>query len=449
MNSDHDLSLRRVLPHNLDAERAVIGALMLDNNAIGEALSILSPDGHDFYHTAHRLTFRAALELIDKGTVADMVTISETLQSRGELDKIGGPVFIVEIIDAAISAANVKYYAEIVKNKAIERMIIAESSRLISAVYSPTGDTQEVLSEAQRTILSLSLARGKNTIHTSRDLARQTFSTIETRHKQGGTITGLPSGIRDLDALTLGLHPGELIIIAGRPGMGKSALAGNIAMHNTLNGVPVLLFSLEMPAESLMTRFLSGMSNIDSRQLRRGFIHNDQWPRLANAASRIGLAPLFIDDKVDITPAEVRAKARRLKAEHGLGLLIIDYIQLMRVPGRHDTREQAVAEISRTLKAIARELEIPVIGLSQLNRQVDGRSNKRPMLSDLRESGAIEQDADVIAFIYRDEVYNKYESNPERGIAEIEISKARNGPTGTVRTRFSAKTQTFRDLGNA
>ncbi len=436
---------RRVPPHDLDAERAVIGALMLDNNAVGEVLSVLVPDGADFYHTYHSLIFRAVLDLVDKGAVADLVTIYDAMRSRGELDKIGGPAFIANIFDDAISSANVKHYAEIVKSKAIERTIITEASRLIEAAYLPGRDTAETLNEASRTILSLSLARGKNTLHSSRDLARQTFGTIEKRHEQGGGTIGQSTGLRDLDSLLLGLHPGELLIIAGRPGMGKTALAGNIVLHVTLNGVPALLFSLEMPAESLMTRILADMSGIDSRQLRRGFVRNDQWAPLVTAAGEIGGAPLFIDDKPDVTPAEIRAKARRLKAEHGLGLLVVDYLQLMRVPGRHDTREQAVAEISRTLKAIARELEIPVIGLSQLNRAVDSRPNKRPMLSDLRESGAIEQDADVIAFIYRDEVYNKHADNPDRGIAEVEIAKHRNGPPGTIRLRFEATTQTFKD----
>ncbi|MCK9391543.1 MAG: replicative DNA helicase [Syntrophales bacterium] len=447
MKNNLDPSLCRVLPHDYDAERAVIGGLMLDNQAAGDVLSVLDSDGQDFYHTAHRSIFRAILDLIDKNTVADLITVCDELRSRGTLDKVGGPVYVSEVQDGAISAANIRHYCKIVKSKAIERHIISEAGKLIEAAYSPTIDTNEALNQAQKVILSLSLAReGNKTMHVSRDLARDTFAMIEKRHTQGGALVGLPTGLRDLDDRTLGLQNADLVIIAGRPGMGKSTLAGNIAMHSALSGVSVLLFSLEMPAESLMTRILAGMSRIDSRQLRRGFVCNDQWSRLADAASRIGAAPLFIDDKVDVTPAEIRAKARRLKAEHGLGLLIIDYIQLMRVSGRHDTREQAVAEISRTLKAIARELEIPVIGLSQLNRQVDSRTNKRPMLSDLRESGAIEQDADVIAFIYRDEVYNKSESNLERGIAEIEIAKHRNGPTGTIKLRFDAKTQTFADL---
>jgi replicative DNA helicase len=446
MKNNLDPSLCRVLPHDHDAERAVIGGLMLDNQAVSDVLSILDTGGQDFYHTAHRSIFRAILDLIDRGVVADLVTLCDELRSRGVLDKIGGPVYVSDVQDGAFSVANIRHYCAIIKSKAVERHIISEAGKLIDATYSPTVDTGEALNQAQRSILALSLAReGKQTMHTSRDLARDTFAMFEKRHGQGGAIIGLPTGIRDLDDQTSGLQNADLIIIAARPSMGKTALAGNIATRLALSGVPVVLFSLEMPAQSLMTRFLAGMSNVDSRQLRRGFICNNQWSRIADATARIGAAPLFIDDKVDVTPAEIRAKARRLKAEHGLGLLIVDYIQLMRVPGRHDTREQAVAEISRTLKAIARELDIPVIGLSQLNRQVDSRPNKRPTLSDLRESGAIEQDADVIAFIYRDEVYDKRPDNPNRGIAEVEIAKHRNGPTGTIKLRFEASTQTFRD----
>jgi replicative DNA helicase len=442
-----DLTAGRTLPHNLEAERAVLGAVLYGNEALAETLPILEADGSDFYHNGHREVFRAVVALIDKGTVADLVTTCESLKSRGTLDRIGGPFFVASLVEGAISSANVGHYARIVREKAIERRIITEAERVIEAAYSPTGNTEEALQEAQRAILSLALMREKNTLRDAKSITRSAFAKIEAQHERGGEgITGLSTGLPDLDDLTLGLHPGELIVIAGRPGMGKTALAGNIALHAALEGMPVVVFSLEMPAEALMVRFLAGRTRIDSRQLRRGLLHAGQWPQLVNAAGEIGGTPLYIDDKPDLAPTEIRAKARRLKAEHGLGLVIVDYLQLMRSPGRHDNREQAVAEISRTLKAIARELEIPVIALSQLNRQVDSRPDKRPQLSDLRESGAIEQDADVIAFIYRDEVYNKSEDNPEKGFTEIEIAKHRNGPIGRIRLRFDAQTQTFRDL---
>jgi replicative DNA helicase len=434
----------RTLPHDFDAEKAVIGGLLMDNQAVSDVISILNPD--DFYSTAIAIIYGSVTGMINKGVKADLIGLCHELKSQGKLEKVGGHVFISEIMDSAISAANIRQYAEIIKGHAIRRNIISEATKLAESAMTPISEVTEILDQAQRSILSLSIQKEKNTTRNACELVKQTIYEIETRHKKGDLITGLPSGLRDCDDLTSGFNQSDLIIIAGRPSMGKSAFAGNIAMHIARQGKPVVIFSLEMPGNSLMTRFLAGRSGIDSRHLRRGFVRDNQWPTLISAASAISNTPLFIDDKADLTPMELRAKARRLKAEHGLELLIVDYIQLMRVPGRYDTREQAVAEISRTLKAIARELSIPVIGLSQLNRQVDSRTDKHPMLSDLRESGAIEQDADVIAFIYRDEVYNKRPDNPNRGIAEIEIAKHRNGPTGMIKLRFDAATQTFKDF---
>lgn len=429
------------MPHNFDAEKSILGAILYDNAVADGAVEILNSDGSDFYHKAHQVIFKTMISLVNCGGVADFVTITNDLQSAGLLGKVGGPAYITELTDGMFSAANARHYAQIVKDKANERRIIEAAQCMIDSVYA--GQSEEAIAEAQKSILALSMESGKNTIRLADHIARKTLEQIETRYKKGGgSVTGTAVGLQDYDAITGGLQIGDLIIIAGRPGMGKSALGGHIAKHAALNGTPTIIFSLEMPAESIMTRFFADMTGIDSRQLRRGFIHNSQWGKLVNAVSRIGTAPLFIDDKPDITPTEIRAKARRLKAEHNLGLLIVDYIQLVRVPGKHDTREQVVAEISRTLKAIARELSIPVIGLSQLNRQVDTRSDKRPMLSDLRESGAIEQDADLIAFIYRD----KRPDNPGSGIAQIEIAKHRNGPTGLIKLWFDETTQTFRDV---
>jgi replicative DNA helicase len=291
----------------------------------------------------------------------------------------------------------------------------------------------------------LSLENKSDTLRNSLEICSKTFTGIEYRYNNRFSMIGHSTGLYDLDSATSGLIAGDLIIVAGRPGMGKSAFSGNIAATVAAAGVPVLLFSLEMPAESVMTRIMARESGINSRNLRRGQLADTQWESAVNATGVISRWPIFIDDKPDITPTEIRAKARKLKKEHGLGLLVVDYIQLVRPAGKHDSREQAVSEISRTLKAIARELEIPVIGLSQLNRQVDSRPDKRPMLSDLRESGAIEQDADVIIFIYRDEVYNKAEDNPNRGIAEIDIAKHRNGETGRFDVIFDARTQYFRN----
>jgi replicative DNA helicase len=440
-----DTSLNTALPHNSDAERAVLGGLFMENSVAGDVLSILNADGSDFYHPAHGLIFKTVLSIIDKGSVPDLVTVCDELRNKGQIDKVGGNVFVAEVVDGAITAANIHHYAKIVKGDAIRRGIIKETSKVVQAAYEPTSEVSEILEQAQRSILSLSIQKEKNSTRNANDLTKQTMAIIESRYEQGNLITGISTGLRALDDLTSGLQKSDLIIIAGRPSMGKSALAGNITRYAAEDEKVVAYFSLEMPAESLMIRSLSGHSGIDSRHLRRGFVRDNQWPGLVNAASAISKLPLFIDDKPDLTPMELRAKARRLKADHGLDLLIVDYIQLMRVPGRYDTREQAVAEISRTLKAIARELSIPVIGLSQLNRQVDARTDKHPMLSDLRESGAIEQDADVIAFLYRDEVYNKRRDNPERGFAEIEIAKHRNGPIGTIKLRFDAELTQFYD----
>jgi len=434
-----DADTRRVMPHNENAEKAVLGAMLCDNKTVSESSEILTKD--DFYSKGNRCIFESIIRLTDRGGAADLLTVSNDLRNAGLLDKSGGAPYIAELTDSVISASNARHYAEIVKDKANERRIIETANMMTEAVYS--GQAEEAISIAQK----LSIERHKSTIRAARDVAKTTLHQIEDSYKRGGDIvTGTATGMTDLDEITGGLPDGGLIIIAGRPGMGKSAVAGHIAKYAALHETPTVIFSLEMPAESIMLRFFANMTNINSRQLRRGYVHNSQWGTVIEAVQTIGQAPLFIDDQVDITPTAIRAKARQLKTEHGLGLLIVDYIQLVRVPGKHDTREQAVAEISRTLKAIARELNIPVIGLSQLNRQVDSRADKRPMLSDLRESGAIEQDADIIAFIYRDELYDKRQDNPNRGIVEIEIAKHRNGPTGTIKLRFNAATQSFKDM---
>jgi len=450
MKTDIDPSLLRVLPHDVMAEKAILGGLMLDNNALAEVLQILEPDGHDFYHTGHRILFRAILTLANEGTIVDTITTCNALNSSGDLEKVGGYFFVSEILDSAISSANIRHYAKIVKDKSVERRIISEATRLIEVAYTPTLPTEEILSEAQKTILSLSLTRDKDTVRTSHDIAKQTHALIESRYeRKEGMVIGLSTGFDRLDNLTGGLLPGHLWICAARPGIGKSAFAVNISSNAALDGHPVMISSLEMPSDSIMIRILSGMTGIDSRLLSRGVVRDDQWHALAHATQKIGMAPLFIDDKPDVTPSEIRAKARRMKADHGIELLVVDYLQLMRVPGPHDTREQQVAEISRTLKAIARELNIPVIALSQLNRQVESRpGDKRPNLGDLRESGAIEQDADVIVFIYRDEVYNKSEDNPEKGFAEIIIGKHRNGPPGAVKLRYTAQFTRFENMIN-
>lgn len=438
----YDAQTSRVMPHDDQAEQAVIGAMLYDNACIDNVH--LSPD--DFYSQANKLIFLAILELVNIGRVADIVTVCEHLLTAGKIKKCGGHVYVAGVVDAVISTSAVSSYAQIVKGKSIERRIISEATRIIEAVYDTTETSKSKLEEAQKTILNLSLENKSDTLKSSPEICKKTFAGIEYRHNNRFAMIGHSTGLHDLDSATSGLIGGDLIILAGRPGTGKSAVAGNIAATVSAAGVPVLLFSLEMPADAVMTRIISRESGINSRNLRRGQLAENQWTQTVNATQSISRWPIYIDDKPDITPQEIRAKARKLKKEAGLGLLIVDYIQLVRSTGKHDSREQAVSEISRTLKAIARELDIPVVGLSQLNRQVDGRPDKHPMLSDLRESGAIEQDADIIIFIYRDELYNKSEENPKRGIAELDIAKHRNGETGRFEVIFDAKTQTIRNL---
>lgn len=432
--SDVDLSSHRIPPHNLDAEKSVLGAILLENLSLGAVIEIIGAE--DFYKDAHRKIFSAIISISDRSEPVDLITLGNFLRDQKRLDQVGGMAYLSELVDGIASAANVVYYAKIIKEKAVTRSIIGAASKMLDAAYSSEKNTGDAINEAQQVILSLSMSGGKRCIQSAREIVKRTFAMIEQRSKSGEALPGLSTGLRKLDEVTLGLQDGELIIIAARPGMGKTALAIGIAHHVAQEGTPVFFFSAEMPSETLMIRMFSGATGIDSHQLRRGSLFGSSWASLARAAESIGSIPLFIDDGSDLTPTELRTTARRLKSEHGIGLLIVDYMQLMKANGRYETREREVAEISRILKGIARELNIPVIGLSQLNRKIEDRPNKTPQLSDLRESGAIEQDADVIAFIHRDEA---------QGTAEINIAKHRNGPTGQITVRFSG-TQTFEDL---
>ena len=433
--SDVDLSSHRIPPQNLDAEKSVLGAVLMENDSLGAVLGVI--EAADFYSDTHRKIFSAIVAISDHNEPADLITLSNVLRDQKRLEQIGGTAYLSELVDNVGSAANVAHYAKIIKEKAVKRAIIGAAAKMIDAAYSPEKSAEEATNEAQQVILSLSMARGKRRIQTAREIAKQAFAVIEERSKRGGALTGISTGLLKLDELTSGLHDGELFIIAARPGVGKSAFAVCIARHVAQEGTPVFFYSAEMPAQTLMIRMLAGATGLDSHKLRRGAVFGSSWASLARAAESIGSIPLLIDDGSDVTPAELRATMRRMKAEHGIGLLIVDYMQLMRANGRYETREREVAEISRTLKGIAMELNIPVIGLSQLNRKVEDRTNKKPQLSDLRESGAIEQDADVIAFIYQGEA---------QGTVEMDIAKHRNGPTGIVKLRFDATTQTFRDF---
>jgi replicative DNA helicase len=358
--------------------------------------------------------------------------------------------YLASLVDNVPSAANIAYYAKIVKEKAILRHLIGTATEILTKSYDTGAEVDEVLDEAEHAIFEIAENKIRPAFSPIKDIIKDSFKTIEKLFERKDLITGVPTGFAKIDDLTSGLQKSELIIVAGRPSMGKTAFALNIAQHAAMEaGIHVAIFSLEMSKEQLAMRMLSSEARVDSQRLRKGFLGETDWPKLTTAAGRLSEAPLFIDDTPAITVLEMKAKARRLKAESGLGLIILDYLQLMRSGSYKDSREQEISEISRSLKALAKELNVPIVALSQLNRKVEDRTNRRPQMADLRESGAIEQDADVIAFIYRDEVYNKSEDNPEKGLAEVIIGKQRNGPTGMAKLAFLEKYTCFENLARA
>lgn len=432
----------RVPPQDLDAERAVLGSIVLSNEAIYIALEDLAPE--DFYKPGHQIIFRAMTELATRSEPVDTVTLSAALKAKGELESVGGLAMLVGLSGAVPTAANVKYYAEIVQRKSTLRKLIAAATKVVQEAFE-SADSDAVVDEAERAIFEVCQAKARKGLTPIKEIVTGAFQRIEKLAEQKRAITGVPTGIIDLDTMTAGLQPSDLIIVAGRPSMGKTSFALGMCTHAALNeGTGVAVFSLEMAKEQLVMRMLCSEGRIDSSRMRGGFLTEEDWPKLARAAGRLSEAPMYIDDGGSATVLEVRAKCRRLAAEQGLGLVVIDYLQLMKGSPNAQSREQEISEISRGLKALAKELQIPVIALSQLNRGLEQRQEKRPVLSDLRESGAIEQDADVIMFIYRDEVYNQ--ETPERGIAEIIVGKQRNGPIGTARSRFFHEYTRFENL---
>ncbi len=438
-----DLLAQRLPPQNVEAETSVLGAILLENEALNRVLEILRED--DFYREAHRRIFSAVLHLYEHSEPVDLITLSEVLKSRGALEDVGGVEYLNSLVNGVPTAANVSYYAKIIKEKAILRKLINRATEIVTQSYSSSGDVDEFIDQAERTIFEISEDRVRPSFYSIKDLIKSSFKTIERLYEKRQLITGVPTGFQRLDELTSGLQPSDLIIIAGRPSMGKTAFALNIAQHASVQAtIPAAIFSLEMSKEQLALRMLCAEAKVDAHRLRGGFLSESDWPKLTRAAGSLSEAPLFIDDTPGLSALEMRAKTRRLKIEHNLGLVIVDYLQLMRGRASADSREQEISDISRSLKALAKELAIPVIALSQLNRRVEERGDKRPQLSDLRESGAIEQDADVILFLYREEVYNKSEEN--RGKAEIIIGKQRNGPTDKVDLAFLDKYTRFENL---
>lgn len=436
-----EANLRKLPPQSLEAEESVIGGVLLDNTAMDRALEVLVPD--DFYRESHRKIVSAMIDLNQRGEPIDLVTLSEALRTRGELQDIGGGMYLAELAEKVPTAANVAYYARIVREKAIMRALIQTTTEIASRGYEPAADVDTFLDEAEHKIFAISERKVRPTFFRIRDIMVDSLKAIEQMYERRELVTGVPSGFLDLDRMTAGLQPSDLIIIAGRPSMGKTAFALNIAQYAAVSArIGVAVFSLEMSKEQLVLRLLCSEARVDQSKVRTGHAAERDFPKIAMAASRLSDAPIFIDDTAALSVLELRAKARRLKRDRDakLGLIIIDYLQLMRAHERIDSREQEISTISRSLKALAKELSVPVIALSQLNRQVETRTDKRPGMADLRESGAIEQDADVIAFLYRPVVYDK---TAEERAAEVIIAKQRNGPVGTVNLTFMSEYTRF------
>jgi replicative DNA helicase len=429
----------KVPPHSIEGEQAVLGGLLLSARAFDQVADVITES--DFYREDHRLIFRAIHELSNKGKPCDAVTVTEWFESHGKVDQVDGGDYISQLVSNTPSAANVKAYAEIVREKSILRQLIDVGAEITSGVFSSDGrDSRELLEDAERQVFAIADQGMRSTAGfvSVQDTIKEAIEKIQELHEFEGEITGTPTGFKDFDKLTAGLQDSDLIIIAGRPAMGKTTLAMNIAESAAIkNNVPVAIFSMEMSALQLVMRLFSSLGQIDQTRLRTGNLDELDWPKLTSAMNLLHKSKLFIDETPALSPSELRARARRLKREHNIGMIVVDYLQLMSVPGSKENRATEIAEISRSLKAIAKELHLPVIALSQLNRALEQRPNKRPIMADLRESGAIEQDADLIVFIYRDEVYN--EDTPEKGKAEIIIGKHRNGPTDTVALTFQGQ----------
>ena len=435
-------SAHRLPPQSLEAEMSVLGGVLLENEALNKALELLRPD--DFYREAHRKIFNAIIDLTEKGEPADLVTLTAALQQRGEIEEIGGNAYLATLVDYVPTAANIAYYSRLVKEKAIGRHLINVATEIATRGYDG-GEVEQTLDWAEKSIFEITGMKTKPSYFSTREIMKDTFKAIEKLYDRKELVTGVPTGFTDLDTMTAGLQGGDLVIVAGRPSMGKTAFALNMVEHAAVHAeepVATIIFSLEMSKEQLVQRLLCSVSKVDASRLRTGHLGDSDWPKLTSGAGLLTEAPIFIDDTPAISVLELRAKARRLKAERNLGLIVVDYLQLMQ--GHNpESRQQEISEISRSLKALAKELSVPVVALSQLNRSLENRTDKRPIMADLRESGAIEQDADVIMFVYREAVYceacKSKEKTCDKGHeknAEIVIGKQRNGPIGTVNLTF-------------
>ncbi len=436
----------KVPPNSVEAEQSLIGGLMLDKTAWDKVADVVTAS--DFYRNDHRIIFAGIADLVEHGSPCDVVTVSEFLDKRGQLDKAGGLEYLAALANETPGAANARAYANIVRERAMLRSLINAGNEIAGSAFATDGrSASDLVDEAERRVFAIAEhgARGRVGFRALRQILPETVDRIDILHQSDGDITGIPTGYGEFDKLTAGLQNGDLVIIAGRPSMGKTTLAVNIAENAAIGSkIPTAIFSMEMPAQQLAFRMISSLGRVDMRHLRTGQFPDEDWSRINTAVQLMSDAPIFIDDTAGLSPTEIRARARRLQREHGLGLIVVDYLQLMQVPGNTENRATEISEISRSLKALAKELELPIIVLSQLNRSVEQRTDKRPVMSDLRESGAIEQDADVIVFIYREEVYNA--DTPKRGLADISIAKQRNGPIGDFLLTFVGKYTKFENF---
>ena len=445
-NPDWDVAKLKLQPQSIEAERSVLGALLISSDSWDSMAEVVAAG--DFYRPEHRAIFRQIALLVDRGEPVDVITVADRLLATGELDAAGGHTYIAELAEQTPTASNVRAYAKAVRERSVLRQLITAAQDIASAGFNPEGrSSEELVDEAERLIMQISEGGQKaGGPQAMGSLLTGALERIEELYNTGGDITGLTTGFIDLDRMTSGLQSSDLVIVAGRPSMGKTSFAMNLVENAAMvSERPIMVFSMEMPAEQLVIRMLSSLGRIDQSRVRTGKLEQDDWPKLSNATAKLKDTHIFIDDTPALTPTELRSRVRKLIREQGdLGMIMVDYLQLMRVAGTNEGRTAEISEISRSLKAIAKEFRCPVVALSQLNRSLEQRPNKRPVNSDLRESGAIEQDADVIMFIYRDEVYN--EDSPDKGVAEIIIGKQRNGPIGSCRLSFQAKFTRFENL---
>ena len=434
-------------PQNIEAEESLISAILVDNNTLLDVIEILAPE--DFYRTAHQKIYAAITDLFDKTEPIDLVTLANKLKEKGHLEAIGSASYLARLVDTVPLAVNAQHYAKIVHDKAALRRLIEKANAIVKRCFEERGNADDVIDFAESAIFEISEKKSQQAFYPLSKIILGNIETLEENQGNRSLVTGVPTGFSRLDNLTSGFQNSDLIILAARPSMGKTALALNIARNAAVDAnIPVAVFSLEMSKEQLSLRMLCSEARIDSSRLRGGFFSMEDWHRLTDAAGILSESPIYIDDSASLSAMDIRAKARRLKMEKNIGLVVIDYLQLMQGRAGAERRDIEISEISRSLKALAKELDLPVLALSQLNRMLEQRNDKRPRLSDLRESGALEQDADVVAFIYRDEVYNKEEDNPNKGVAEILLSKQRNGPTGDIYLTFLNSYTRFEDLAS-